>query len=125
MAVETQDKAVSVGVLAGVFGTMATDEWFAGGNNGLITPAQRGSIKAATYTTVTIAVSDWTANSCTKQVAGVKADSIVRVGAEPSSEVVASNAHVYCSAQADGSLTFACVDVPEADVTLNVEVREA
>lgn len=126
MAVDTRDKAVSVGVLGGVFKTMATDEWFAGGNSGLITPAERERLgKEVAYTTVTIAAADWAQGTCTKQVAGVTPSSVVRVGAEPASEIVASNAHVYCSAQGNGTLTFSCVDAPEAAVTLNVEVREA
>lgn len=79
----------------------------------------------ATYSTVSIAVADWSDGACTKDVDGVTADSVVRVGADPASELVASGAHVYCSAQGDGTLTFACVDVPSAVVTLNVEVREA
>lgn len=77
------------------------------------------------YATVSIVTADWVDNSCTKQVAGVTAQSVVRVGADPASELVASSAHVYCSAQGAGTLTFSCVDVPEAPVTLNVEVREA
>lgn len=79
----------------------------------------------ATYTTVTIQTSDWQSLEATKQVAGVTADSVVRCGAAPASEVAASEAHVYCSAQGSGTLTFSCVTVPEEAVTLNIEVREA
>ena len=77
------------------------------------------------YTTVTIQPGDWSGMACTKQVAGVTAESIVRVGAEPSSEIQASEAHVYCSAQGAGTLSFACVTVPTVAVTLNVEIWEA
>ena len=79
----------------------------------------------STYTTVTIQPGDWQGMACTKQVAGVTADSIVRCGAEPSSEIPASEAHVYCSAQGAGTLTFACVTAPTVAVTLNVEIWEA
>ena len=63
--------------------------------------------------------------TCTKQVSGVTADSIVRCGAAPESEIAASEAHVYCSAQGAGTLTFSCVTVPAAAVTMNIEVWEA
>lgn len=79
----------------------------------------------STYTTVTIQPSDWSDMACTKQVAGVDADSIVRCGAAPSSEIAASEAHVYCSAQGSGTLSFACVTVPTSAVTLNIEIWEA
>lgn len=123
---ETADKAVKLSVLAGVFSTMETDDWFAAGNAGLLSPEGRAKLaKKTTYTKVTIATTDWASGTCTKDVPGVTTTSVVRVGADPASEIVASNAHVYCSAQGDGTLTFSCVDVPEATVTLNVEVREA
>lgn len=78
-----------------------------------------------TYATVTVQPGDWQGLSCVKQVQGVTAESIVTCGAAPASELVASAAHVYCSAQAAESLTFSCVTVPEEAVTLNVEIREA
>ena len=84
-----------------------------------------GLQKRSTYTTVTIQPGDWSDMACTKQVTGVTADSIVRCGAEPSSEIPASEAHVYCSAQGAGTLTFACVTAPTVAVTLNVEIWEA
>lgn len=79
----------------------------------------------STYTTVTIQPGDWQGMACTKQVAGVTADSIVRCGAAPSSEITASEAHVYCSAQGAGTLSFACVTAPTSAVTLNIEIWEA
>ena len=79
----------------------------------------------STYATVTIHPGDWSGTACTKQVEGVAADSVVRVGAAPSSEIQASEAHVYCSAQGSGTLSFACVTVPTVAVTLNVEIWEA
>ena len=79
----------------------------------------------STYTTVTIQPGDWQDMACTKQVAGVTPDSVVRCGAAPSSEIAASEAHVYCSAQGAGTLSFACVAEPTAAVTLNIEIWEA
>ena len=80
---------------------------------------------APSYTTVSISVSDWSDNSVTKQVEGVGSDSIVFCSSDPSTEIAASDAHVYCSGQGDGTLTFTCVDVPESSVTMNIEIREA
>ena len=79
----------------------------------------------STYATVTIQPGDWRGLTCTKQVEGVTSSSVVRVGAEPASEIAASDAHVYCSGQGDDALTFACVTVPGTAVTLNVETWEA
>lgn len=84
-----------------------------------------GLQKRSTYTTVAIQPGDWSGMACTKQVAGVTADSVVRCGADPSSEIAASEAHVYCSAQGAGTLSFACVTVPTVAITLNIEIWEA
>lgn len=77
-----------------------------------------------TYTTVTIAVSDWSSLTAIKNVDAVTQASVIFCSADPSCEIVASEAHVYCSAQGDGTLTFSCVGVPESDVVMNIEVRK-
>ena len=79
----------------------------------------------STYATVTIQPGDWSGMACTKQVEGVTAESVVRCGADPSCEIAASEAHVYCSAQGAGTLSFACVTVPTVAVTLSIEIWEA
>lgn len=76
------------------------------------------------YTTVTIAVSDWSSLTATKNVDDVTQASVIFCSADPSCEIVASDAHVYCSAQGDGTLTFSCVSVPESEVVMNIEVRK-
>lgn len=77
-----------------------------------------------TYTTVEIAVSDWSDLTAIKNVGAVTQASVIFCSADPSCEIVASEAHVYCSAQGDGTLTFSCVSVPESDVIMNIEVRK-
>lgn len=77
-----------------------------------------------TYTTSTITVSDWSNLTATKSVDGVTPSSVIFCSADPSCEIVASEAHVYCSAQGDGTLTFSCVSVPGSDVIINIEVRK-
>lgn len=81
-------------------------------------------VQEPTYTTVTIAVSDWSILTATKNVEDVTQDSVIFCSADPSCEIVASDAHVYCSAQGDGTLTFSCVSVPESEVVMNIEVRK-
>lgn len=77
-----------------------------------------------TYATVTIAVSDWFSLTAIKNVDAVTQASVIFCSADPSCEIVASEAHVYCSAQGDSTLTFSCVSVPKSDVIMNIEVRE-
>ena len=77
-----------------------------------------------TYTTSTITVSDWSNLTATKSVDGVTPSSVIFCSADPSCEIGASDAHVYCSAQGDSTLTFSCVSVPKSDVIMNIEVRE-
>lgn len=79
----------------------------------------------ATYAVVTIQTGEWEQLSATKQVEGATPDAVIRCGAAPSSEIAASAAHVYCSAQGQGTLTFSCASVPAAAVELNIEIREA
>lgn len=101
----------------------------AGGTDGqVLTKTADGEewqdVPEPTYTTVTIAVSDWSSLTATKSVDAVTQTSVIFCSADPSCEIVASDAHVYCSAQGDGTLTFSCVSVPESDVVMNIEVRK-
>ena len=73
-------------------------------------------------TTVTIAVNDWSNNSCTKQVTGVTASNTIIVAPAPSSINVAANANFYCSAQASGSLTFQVSQTPTASIIVNIVI---
>lgn len=79
----------------------------------------------SSYATVTISTADWSGNECAKAVDGMTADAVVSVGAAPESEEAASAAHVWCSAQAAGSLSFRCETAPTVAVTLNIEFKEA
>lgn len=75
-----------------------------------------------TNTTATIAVADWSNNTCTKSVAGVTASNTVVVTYAPASKAVYTAADIYCTAQGSGTLTFACTTTPTAAVTVNVMV---
>lgn len=76
--------------------------------------------KLPTEATVTIAVNDWSNNSCTKQVTGVTASNTIIVSPAPASISVAANAGFYCSAQTSGSLTFQVSQTPTASITVNI-----
>ena len=69
---------------------------------------------------VTLATANWADNAQTVAVEGVTADNNVLVAAAPESRTAWNDAEIYCSAQAAGTLTFACGTVPTADVTANV-----
>lgn len=95
-----------------------------GSGNGSVTAAIPGvdyqlPVKTAT---VTLSASGWSENTQTVSVAGVAADSIVVVAPAPASRKAYMEADVYCSAQGNGTLTFACEDVPSAALTVNVQI---
>jgi len=71
-------------------------------------------------TTVTIAISDWSSNSCTKTVQGMTADKIVWIAPVAESNANYASAGVYCSNQGTNSLTFACKTVPVSSLTVNI-----
>lgn len=64
----------------------------------------------------------WTDNEQTVDVEGVTADNNILVAAAPDSRTAWNDAEIYCSAQADGTLTFKCGTVPTANVTANVVI---
>lgn len=78
--------------------------------------------KSAYTTTATLPASGWSSStkSQTITVAVVSADDDVLVTYAPESHDAYVNAGVYCSAQADGSLTFKCNKIPTANLTVNI-----
>lgn len=75
------------------------------------------SMKTAT---VNLPVSGWVKNNQTVSVGGVTASNTVIVTASPASYEHYNECAVRCSAQGDGTLTFACTDTPTAELTANV-----
>lgn len=71
---------------------------------------------------VTLASSGWADNAQTVAVEGVTADNNVLVAAAPESREAWNDAEIYCSAQSNGTLTFACGSVPAENVTANVVI---
>lgn len=70
--------------------------------------------------TATLAVADWSSNTQTVTVSGVKADSVVFVSPAPASASDYASAGILCTAQAADSLTFTCTTTPTNAITVNV-----
>ena len=87
-----------------------------------ITPGSIGAEKARLERTATLQASAWVSNAQTIPVSGVTVSSLVVVSAAPASHVAYGEAGVYCSVQAEGSLTFSCSDVPTVDLSVNVVI---
>jgi hypothetical protein len=71
-------------------------------------------------TTATLAVADWSSNTQTVTVSGVKADSVVFVSPDPTSASDYASAGILCTAQAADSLTFTCTTTPTNAIIVNV-----
>ena len=71
---------------------------------------------------VSLAASGWNTLDNTQSVTvdGVDSDTTVMVSAAPASFTAYGAAGIYCSAQADNSLTFTCAKVPSAAIIVNV-----
>lgn len=78
--------------------------------------------KSAYSTTVNVPLSGWndSTKSQTVTLDVASADDDILVAYAPASHDVFVNSGVYCSAQADGSLTFKYTKKPTADITVNV-----
>lgn len=108
---EKQPKILSTGLLKGT------------GNGGVSAAAHGVDYQLPVKTaTVTLSASGWSENAQTASVADVAADSIVVVAPAPASRKAYIEADVYCSAQGNGTLTFACEDVPSTALTVNVQI---
>lgn len=74
---------------------------------------------------VTIATTDWSGNTCTKNVTGVTSTSDVFVAPAPTLANIKaySEANVFCSAVGSGTVTFTCETRPTASLTVNIGVN--
>lgn len=72
---------------------------------------------------VTLYASNWVDNTQTVAVEGATADNNILIGASGEPTAFAE-AGVYCSAQADGSLTFKCTTTPTEDIVASVYIGE-
>lgn len=99
-------------------GTGATTAAAARTNLG-ITPANIGAVVMKTAT-ASLSASGWSNNKQTVSVSGVMTSNTVIVTAAPASYEHYNECAVRCSAQGNGTLTFACTDKPTANLTANV-----
>lgn len=76
-----------------------------------------------TQIAISLPLSGWAGSSTftnTVAVSSVKADTIVIASSAPSDKDAFAFSNVYCSAQAEGSLTFTAKTKPTADLTVNL-----
>lgn len=71
---------------------------------------------------VILAAENWTDNTQTVAVAGVKTKSTVIVGAAPENHAEYGDSGIYCSAQDEGTLTFKCDGAPGIAIAVNVVI---
>ena len=69
---------------------------------------------------VTLPVADWVNDEQTVSAVGVDSNSVVFIGASPTSVTEYNTCGVVCTAQGTDSLTFACTTTPLNDLTVNV-----
>ena len=91
-------------------------------SNGAVTAAKLADDAKSKGIAVTLTSGGWSSKAQTVAVEGVTADNNVLIAAAPASRTAWNDAEVYCSAQGDGTLTFACSSVPTSDITANVVI---
>ena len=69
---------------------------------------------------IELAAENWVDNAQTVAVGGVTASNTVIVSAAPENHAEYGESGIYCSAQADGALTFTCSEVPGSALRVNV-----
>lgn len=92
-------------------------------NNGtdITVPTTGGTMAViGVNTTATLAVADWSSNTQTVTVSGVKVDSVVFVSPDPTSASDYASAGILCTSQSADSLTFTCTTTPTNAITVNV-----
>lgn len=73
-------------------------------------------------TTASLTVEGWVENAQTVSVVGVTATNIVWVAPAPESQEAYGAAGIRATAQAEGTLTFTCTEVPVEVLTVNVVI---
>lgn len=71
---------------------------------------------------VTLTSNGWAGNEQIVTINDVTATNTVIVSPAPESQDAYTLAEVYCTEQADKSLTFTCTDVPTTNITVNLVI---
>lgn len=80
-------------------------------------------IKSPTSLQITLATSEWSNKTITKEVIGVLPSNTIIVSPDPASAEVYASAGILCTDQpAANKLTFTCSTIPASSVTVNIVV---
>ena len=99
------------------------DDWPTSRLDGTINKTQITPDATYTSTTVTLISGNWSNNTQTVSVpssVGIKSTPLVIVSPTPNSFSNYGDSGIYCSAQANNSLTFICESPPSSDIIVNV-----
>ena len=99
------------------------DDWPTSRLDGTINKTQITPDATYTSTTVTLISGNWSNNTQTVSVpssVGIISTSLVIVSPTPNSFSNYGDSGIYCSAQANNSLTFICESPPSNDIIVNV-----
>jgi hypothetical protein len=72
--------------------------------------------------TVTLPASGWVNNMQTVAVDGITSNNTLLVASAPENYDKYSKASIYCSAQAEGTLTFMCTSSPDTELNVNIMI---
>ena len=81
-----------------------------------------GSEGKHSTTTAALLVSSWISNSQSISVLGVTPNNTIIISPAAESHKAWGEAGIYCSAQAEGMLTFICTKVPSEELTVNIVI---
>ena len=93
-------------------------------SDGVISAAGSGSGISYNTQTISISASAWSGTTATAASSIVTADNDIIVAPAPASIAAWAAAGIYCSAQADGTLTFTCSTAPTEAVSVNIMAFE-
>ena len=105
-----------------IYGTVAIASGGTGASTAAAALTNLGAQAQHSAVAVPLPADGWSDNAQTVSVAGVTENDTVIISPAPASKSAYGEAGVYCSAQTEGSLTFACESVPTEGLTANVVI---
>lgn len=90
----------------------------------IVEAALNGKQEKHKTASVQLATSGWANNKQTVSLNGMTANTTIIVASAPENYEAYSKAGVYCSAQAEGSLTFTCKSAPTTALTANIMILD-
>jgi len=90
---------------------------------GAINELHHGKQTKISSSSIVISTANWNGMlSCTIPVSGVSSDNVVWVTPDPGSYELFSDAQIRAVSQAEGTLTFACSEIPTIDIYINIAI---